>query len=377
MYNLYRMSATQKSLLAIVLITLLPSLIFLGIFRFNIPHLFGYPDVSLKTIIANYDGPNYLVISKCGYTISCIRSHFSLPTRLEYYPAHLPGFPLFIRLFSLIMPSPLAMILVTILGSLVLNFAFYKLTKSLWLTFVFSLFPARLFILRKVGAPETWFIGLSLWSIIFFKRKNYWLSALLAAAVQLLKSPGIILVAAYALISLKELTFDRQALKVVASKYVPYLIVPLTVLAIFYGYYLQTGDFLAYFHSGDNIHLNITPFLAFISTQSWVNGIWLEDILYIYLLALYGVSRLIGKYKFDILAVFPALFLLASLFVAHRDISRYIAPVYPFLLIAFAPHIHTKAFKLAMIVIIPAIFLYAINFVIGNVAPIADWTPYL
>jgi hypothetical protein len=63
--------------------------------------------------------------------------------------------------------------------------------------------------------------------------------------------------------------------------------------------------------------------------------------------------------------------------VAHRDISRYITPVYPFLLLAFAKKLDRKALKIIFIFLIPAIFLYAINFVIGNVAPIADWGAFL
>lgn len=377
MYNLNSMVAINKTLLTVTLITLIPTLLFWAIFTFNIPANFGWGNVSLKTIIANYDGPNYLVISKCGYDKQCIRSHFSLPTPLEYYPAHLPGFPLVIKVFSTLMPAPVAMLIVALVGSLILNLAFYQLTKSLWLTFIFTLFPARLFILRSVGAPETLFVGLILWSIVLFKQKKYLFSAIAAAFVQLLKSPGILLFAAYALLATKDLIINNIPLSSIFSKYKYYLLVPITVLLIFCFYYLETGDFLAYFHSGDNFHLNILPYLALVSTQSWVNGIWLEDIVYIFLLGIFGTSRLVGKYKFDLISIFPLIFLIATLMVAHRDISRYIAPLYPFMFLAFAPHFHTKAFKFAFILLIPAIYLYAINFVIGNVAPVADWTPYL
>jgi hypothetical protein len=62
--------------------------------------------------------------------------------------------------------------------------------------------------------------------------------------------------------------------------------------------------------------------------------------------------------------------------VAHRDISRYLAPVYPFLFIAYGKMLSSKPAKTIFIILLPAIFLYALNFIIGNTAPIADWTPY-
>ncbi len=368
----------------IFLISVIPSFAFWGIFHLNLPAKIGYPNITLKTIFANYDGPNYMVVAKCGYVKDCIRTHFSLPNKLEYYPAHLPGYPALISLFNLLLPGPVAMLLVTLIGTLIVNFAFFKLASEIinqknayFLTAAFTIFPGRWFILHQIGAPETLFVGFCLWSIIFFRQRKYLLAALAAVAVQLIKSPGIILAGSYFLLALYELIGEKKAFVLVAKKYAPFLLVPLAGLGIFYIYYLQTGDFFAYFHSGDNIHLTLLPFTSLISSQSWVNGIWLEDIIYIFFLGLYGCARLWGKYKWNILSLFPILFLTASLFVAHRDISRYVAPIYPFLFLAFAPHLKTKAFRFALIIIIPAILLYAINFVIGNTAPIADWTPYL
>ena len=77
----------------LVLLTLLSSFFFWFIFYFNVPGKIGFNDVSLETVFFNYDGPNYMVISKCGYNKNCIGPNFSLPQPLEYYPAHLPGYP--------------------------------------------------------------------------------------------------------------------------------------------------------------------------------------------------------------------------------------------------------------------------------------------
>jgi hypothetical protein len=253
---------------------------------------------------------------------------------------------------------------------------FIKEKKAFWLSLIFIFFPARLFALRQIGAPETWFIGSIVASIFYFKKDKYLFSAIFAALAQSLKSPGILLFASYGIVALYELIKTKN-FSSVFKKYFYFILTPITVIAIFNLYRLQTGDFWAYFNSGDNFHLNKLPYLVFISTKSWIGSIWLEDIIYIYFIAIYGVFHLYKKYKFDIVFVFTALFTVATLLVAHRDISRYISPVYPFLLLSFQKFLSQKTFKIILIILIPAIFLYAINYTIGNVAPITDWGAFL
>lgn len=372
-----------KSYLNLIVLTLLSTLFFWLIFYFNLPGKIGFGDVSLETIFANYDGPNYMVIAKCGYNKDCIGPNFSLPQPLEYYPAHFPGYPLLIKFFNNFTTGPKAMIFSTLFGSIFLSlilFKFLKLylkeKKAYWLTIVFLFFPARFFVLRQVGAPETWFLATTLASIFYFKKDKIWLSAIYAALAQTFKTPAILLVAAYGVIAIQEWVVNKKFLTVF-KKYFPYVLVPLTIVFIFYLYFLQTGNLLAYFQSGDNFHLNFLPYLVFISTKSWINTIWLEDIVYIFLFSIYGVYRLVKKYKFDITAIYPLVFILATLLVAHRDISRYISPVYPFLLLSYQKYFNRKSAKIILILLIPAIVLYAINFVSGNTAPISDWTNYL
>lgn len=372
-----------KSHFKLIALTLLSTLFFWLIFYFNLPGKIGFGNVSLETIFANYDGPNYMVIAKCGYNKDCIGPNFSLPLPLEYYPAHFPGYPALIKFFNNFTTGPKAMIFSTLLGSIFLSlilFEFFKLylkeKKAFWLTVVFLFFPARFFILRQVGAPETWFLAATIASIYFFKKDKIWISAIFAALAQSFKTPAILLLVAYGIIALHDWVVNKKFLSVL-KKYFPFVLVPITILLTFSLYYLQTGNLMAYFQSGDNFHLNFLPYLVFISTKSWINTIWLEDIVYIFLFAIYGVYRLIKKYKFDITAIYPLVFTLATLLVAHRDISRYIAPVYPFLLLAYQKPLNRRSVKTILIILIPAIVLYAINFVCGNIAPISDWTNYL
>lgn len=364
-------------------LTTLVSVLFWFSFYTNLPSRLGFPATTLETVFANYDGPNYMIIAKCGYDKACIGTHFTSTTPLEYYPAHLPGFPLIIKFISFYISTPKAMLLASLLGTIFLtltSYSFFKLflkeKTSFYLAIFFIFFPARLLVLRLVGAPESWFIATTLLSIILFQRQKYFISALSAAFAMTFKSPGILLFVAYGLIALSELIRTKQFLPVF-KKYIYFLIIPLTALLIFYFYYLQTGDFFAYFHSGDNIHLNFLPYLVFISNHAWINTLWLEDIIFIYLIAYIGLFKLYKNYKFSIVFVYPLIYTIAAVFVAHRDISRYIAPAYPFLVLAFASVLTKKPHRLIFYLILPAIILYAINFVIINVAPIANWESFL
>ncbi|HBP51294.1 TPA: hypothetical protein DD455_03110 [Candidatus Shapirobacteria bacterium] len=361
-------------------ITLLSSvLIWFGFYK-NLPQKLGFPSTTLETVFANYDGPNYMVVAKCLYQKDCIAKNFSLPLPLEYYPAHLPGYPLLINYFSFFTTTPKAMLLATLFGSLLfslVSFYFYKLffkeKIAFWLAFLTIFFPARLFVLRLVGAPETWFLSFILLSIIFFKKKNFWVSAIFAVFSQLLKSPGILLFAAYFVVAL----IDYLKTKKFDTRYLYYLLIPASALGIFYYYFLQTGDFFAYFHSGDNFHLTPFPYQVFVSSRTWINTIWLEDVIYVFALCFFAVAKLWKKHKVDILFLFPFIFTLASIFVAHRDISRYMTPVYPFIFLAFGKKIASPKVRLIFFLLIPAVILYAINFIIGNTAPITTWAPYL
>ncbi|MFA5827975.1 MAG: hypothetical protein WC841_01250 [Candidatus Shapirobacteria bacterium] len=368
----------------LILITALSSTIFWLIFYLNIPSLIGFPATTLETIFSNYDGPNYMIISKCGYNRDCIASNFSLPSALEYYPAHFPAYPLIIRFFDNFLSGPKSMLLATLFGSIFLSLILYNFfnqfinsKKSLWLSIIMIFFPGRLFILRQIGAPETWFVAFILLSILLFRQKKYLYSALSAGFSLSFKSPGVLLGVSYLALAIYELLFQDLKLKEIFRKYIYFLFIPLILLAIFFLYHFQTGDFLAYFHSGDNFHLSLFPYTVFISNRSWINTIWLEDVIYIYFISLYGIYRLNKKYHRDLVSIFPSIFLLATLFVAHRDISRYITPIYPFLMLSFHKTLTQKSFKLIFVILLPAIILYAINFAIGNTAPIANWKPYL
>ncbi|HOX96132.1 MAG TPA: hypothetical protein PLI45_02020 [Candidatus Woesebacteria bacterium] len=333
-----------------------------------------------KILWQNYDGPNYLIVAKTWYNKADILNKFSNPLPAEYYPAHFPLYPAIISVFDQFLKGPTAMLLSSLLGTVLLYIVFFrylthfKLSKNpLWACLVFLILPARWIAVRSVGSPEPWFLLFVVTSIFFFRKEKYWMAGLFGLLAQLTKSPAIILLGAYGIYALVESIKSKK----IQFKYWPLLIQALAIPALFWFYGMQTGDFWAYFHSGDNIHLFWPPFSVFTPLgQHWVNSFWLEDVIWTWLIFGLGILKLWGK-KAKVETYFAGLFFLSTLFVAHRDISRYILPIAPFVLIGWDNLIQKKEFKIMLGILLIPVILYSWNFILNNMAPVADWTPYL
>ncbi|HWA52063.1 MAG TPA: hypothetical protein VG895_03355 [Patescibacteria group bacterium] len=383
---------TIKNIFPLILLTLIPPLIIWGIFYFKVPQIdnIPLPQNGLETIVANYDGPLYLVVAKTLYNTNQIKNNFEFPLPVQYYAAHFPLFPLLIRGLGLVTKNfPYSMLAITLFTSLIALYFFNKLMKlyvneidALWLTAVFSIFPARWLIVRSVGSPEPLFIGAIIASIYYYDQKKFWASAIWGIIATLTKSPGILLFVTYFaatfLPRFKSFATTKFGpwIKSLNLKKYPLILIPITLLVIFYIYKLQFNDFFAYFHSGDNIHLMFPPFQIFNYSAPWVGTFWLEEILFIYLFASIAFMRLI-KQKDWTLACFVGIFGSTLLFVAHRDLMRYALPIVPFIYAAFAKYASSKEFKIAFLVLIIPTFLFALAFISNNAMPISNWGPLL
>lgn len=361
----------RKEVFILIFIVIFSTLLIWLPFALKSSWFFGLsmPEKGMQTVMANYDGPNYIVIAKCWYQKDCIAENFSLSLPLEYYPAHFPGYPLTIWFLDKIFPATWAMLGSTLIFTIAAVLIFYLLTKNFWLSIFFLFLPARWWIVRSIGSPEPLFIFTILTSIYFFKKEKYWLAGIFGALAQLTKTPAILLLGAYLLFLLWKKRFYLKTI-------IPLFLIPLTILLVFCFYQIQTNDFLAYFHSGDNFHLVFPPFQAFISERSWLGDIWTEDIVWLYLLGAIGVIQLLKK-KRHLLFSFAAIFFTATLFIAHRDVARYSLPLAPLMLISYEDFLKKKEFKIAFGAVFLGIYIYALNFILHNTAPIADWTPYL
>src|SRR3989339_239646 len=291
-----------------------------------------------KILWQNYDGPNYLVVAKTWYDKVKILNTFSSPLPAEYYPAHFPLYPALISILDVFMRGPWAMIFVTLTGSILAFLAFFRLLTEFhlsdnpkWLTLVFLFLPARWMAVRAIGSPEPWFIFFILMSLIYFKKGKYLAAGVFGALAQITKSPAILLFGAYGLMFLAEWWKNKK----LNLKMWPLLLQVAAIPLLFWFYKWRTGDFWAYFHSGDNIHLFWPPFSIFSPLgETWVGSFWLEDVIWTWLIFGLGVLKLRDK-KLTVEYYFSGLYFVSTLLVAHRDISRYILPIAPLVLIGW------------------------------------------
>ncbi|MBI2086515.1 hypothetical protein HYT74_04185 [Candidatus Daviesbacteria bacterium] len=377
------MNKTIKDLFIIVNIVLALT------FLIWLPHILALPNFwslnfsnGFATIYRNFDGLEYVVIAKSWYDPKLIAE---IPQQLPsiYYASHFPGYAILIAAFAPLLSYLKSMLFVSVFSTIFASFAFYFLVKKLnlsqrplFLSLIFLILPARWLIVHSVGSSEPLFIFLIITTIYFFIRfeqtKHFldiFLTGMFGLFTQLIRPPGILLIIALGLFILWQ-GYKKRSLSYVFSFY-PLILIPLGLLGIFYWYSQTYQDFFAYFHSGDNIHLTLPFFPVFNTNQFWVGDIWLEDIVYIYILGFLG-GVMLWKQKLYPLAFFVLTYLFASSFVAHRDISRYLLPVSPFIIIAFEKVLTSREFKIILPIISLAIYLYAQNFLLSNTAPIPN-----
>ncbi len=387
------MRSRPKRLLSLLIFTLLPTLLIWLPFYFKFESFWKIPlpQDGMATVVSNFDGPLYLVVAKTFYNTDIIRLTYSFPIPLEYYAAHFPLFPALIRLFATVIRSfPYSMLFVTIASAFVATYYFYKFIQefvekkdALWITFAFSIFPARWLISRSVGSADPLFVASIVASIYYFRKKKYWPAAFWGVLAQLTKSAAILLFIAYIGASvgpkiqkLATTSLDKWSKSLKLKNIYPIMLIPIALLIVFYIFKLTFNNFFAYFSSGDNIHLFFPPFQIFNYSQPWVGTFWLEEILFIYLFGILGLLKLINKNE-HVLAWFVGVFFFSIVFVSHRDLIRYSLPIVPFLYAAFADTLVKKDFKIVIAVLIIPIYLFSLVFISQNVMPISDWAPFL
>lgn len=401
------MKTNLKDYLTIITATLLLTL------AVWLPHIlqlnsFYHLDFSagFNTIYRNYDGIEYITIAKTLYDPVKIAS---LPQELpaSYFPAHFPGYALLILLFAPLLGFLKSMLFVSLLSTILATLLFYKLLKDFQLTdhplllsLLSLIIPARWLIVHSVGSSEPTFILFviaTIYAIMKFEKvhKYHWiiLAALSGFAAQFTRPPGALLSLAifvyllWKLISPEKNSTTRydslapqsgerarvrgnlipRFLNLVIN-YFPLILLPLALVAVFTWYAFSYGDFFMYFKTGDNIHLEIPPYLVFNKAQYWVGDIWLEDMIYIFLLGFSGAFLLFKK-GLKLMGIFVLIYMLAGISIAHRDISRYLLPIFPFVLISFEKFLTSKEFKWAAIIVLLGIYLYSQNYILQNTAP--------
>lgn len=393
------MSKTLKDILIITASTLGLTLLVWLPYLLRLPNFFSLDfSAGFNTIFRNYDGIEYIIIAKTFYDPIQIAS---LPQSLPagYYAAHFPGYALLILAFSPVLGFLKSMIFTSVLFTILSSVTFYFLVRDFKLTFqplylslLFLVLPARWVIVHSVGSSEPVFIFFTLLTVYFFMKfeqtKKYSeiiMSSIFGSLALFTRPPGVLLLIALAIYIWWKFFQDKEKYKSFLNKvihyklsYLPLVLIPLTLLGIFYWYFVSYHDFFAYFHSGDNIHLTLPPYQIFNKAQHWVGDIWLEDIIYLFILG-FLVAIMLIKRNLKVMGIYVLTFMVASILIAHRDISRYILPIFPFVLIAYEKILTSKEFKIVLAIILLGIYLYSQNFILNNTAPFPnleafDWS---
>lgn len=399
---------TYKDLLIIIGANLLLAFLVWLPFYLRLPNFLGLNfSEGMASIYRNFDGLEYVVIAKSWYYPNIISN---LPQSLpaNYYAAHFPGYSLLMFPFAPLVGFLKSMVFVSLTFTILSSISFYFLLKDfkltshpLLLSIIFLILPARWLIVHSIGSAEPIFIFFTTLALYFFmkyelspqskdcgfeffsneneKIKKYQfiiLAGVFGMFAQLTRPPGILLFIALSLYILWKIIRNQQQgllKKIYQAKiaYFPLILIPAALLSVFYYYSIAYKDFWAYFHSGDNIHLTFPPYQVFNISQFWVGSMWLEDIIYIFILGFLG-GLLLFKQKLYPLAFFVLTYLAASTLVAHRDISRYVLPIFPFILIAYEKFLTSNEFKIVLAIVALAIYLYTQNFLIQNTAPIPN-----
>jgi len=376
----------KKTIPTVIMISLVSIGIFWLPFLLKLGLFWGidFSNQGLNVIVQNFDGLNFLVVAKSLYNPSIIeeinRSFMTGNTPI-YFSAHFPLMAIIIRLFSMVVSMPNALLLTIILSNILLAYGVYvffstyvKNKSYSWILTIISLFfPARILSVRAVGSNEPLFIFLILMSIVAAYHKRDWRASLYGSLAVLTRSPGILLFGAYVLVALLEKNSWVEKTK----RIIPYLLMPTTLLGLFVYYGYSYGDLFAYFHSGDNLHLFFPPFSIFSNVQSWISDMWREDLVYLYLF--YGAGILLVDPKYRIIKMLSWIYGVTLLLVAHRDLARYSLPLAPIAILGYEriiTQVPERYLRLSLALLIP-IYLLGWQFVLKNIQPINDWSIFV
>jgi len=314
---------------------------------------------NLDVIYRYWDGPLYMYVAKTLYFIPA-STPFNLPD--YYYACHLALYPLLIRIFSPIGYDK-SMIFATIATSTLATVIFYQLLKEFkysvnpfWASVVFIFFPSRWLLYHSVGATEPLFILLILASVYCYKKDWYIAAFTLAGLASVTKIFGVLMFASYIAL----LVWEKK------YRYIPLtLIIPAFLAANFLVYQYAYGDFFAYFKWNGSF-MKATPFMNFFAPAAKGDTDDAELFMGFYIVYILGALRLGRRPE---LCSFSLVYLAATAFVQHPDVSRYLLPAAPFaLIVAFDDIISRKEFMLAFPLLVIFGYFYCWGIIPTNLA---------
>lgn len=333
-------------------------------------------DGGFQNILRNWDGPSYLMLAKTFYNTEEIGNLLFSPLPHEYFFAHFPLYPIFIKILSFFTNNLFySGLIINLIFGFFLNVLFYIFIKNkskspLFLTFAFTIFPPRFWVTRSIIAPEALMTFLILSSLILFEKKKFFVSSLFGSLAVLTKIQSLFLFPAYFFSSLEDIIKKKKPFN---FRLFSIALIPLSLLSVFIFYYLKTGRFLIFLEAQKTNQLYLYyPFSQFNYAGAWAGTGWLEDVVF-YFLAMFLLTVSLAKSKNRSWFYFSLFYTLFLVFIPQRDITRFSYPLLPIFYFQFSNFFESKTFKLALILSLPALYFYTLNLILVNQAPIADW----
>ena len=350
---------------SLVLIFLLSSVVFFG------RYLLFHP-LKLQLLYQSWDGPAYVVVAKSFYNPILIDAANTVRLPTYYFANYFPLYPVFIKLFSFIGFFRSALF-VSQLFTLLFTIAIYNLFKKIypkdklnWIAIPLIFFPARWFTITHIGSSEPLFLFLVTLFLIQLTKNKHLSAAIFLALAQFTRHAAIwffVGILAYAIyLTLTKKVSINKAIKT----YYPYLLVPLTLIAINIFFYLSYGDFSFWGANAQKAsYFQLIPFNIF---TSFASDTWKESLIFNYLMYLGAVLLLFNerKYLFGFLMLFN---FIPLVFFVQEDLSRIALTSLPLLDLAYHKLITNKLFQIAIIILIPAIYLFSFGFIEYNISP--------
>lgn len=351
---------------------LLASLILYGYFML-------FTSWRMDYIYRNWDGPGYLVVAKTLYNVDLINKINPFPfLAASHYAFQFPGYPLVIRFFSFIGWNE-SMIFSSQLFALLFSIALYFLVKevnpkanALVVAILSIFYTPRWFIVSHVGSTEPQMMFFITLFMILFLRKKYFWAGLSMGLAQLTKPQGIVFFIGIALYYLWEITMQKVSVVQKTKQFLPYLFIPLALIAVFTTYYFRFGDFFIFLTNGAFPTMQLPPLKVLVAKDImgfplgfWTG--WLEFVIYNYILYLLGIVLLFEKrlYFFGVIAL---VYFLPVLTFVQADMARFILPILPFIYVGYAEILSKKPVYTTLFLTIPMVFLFTVGYINYNVA---------
>jgi hypothetical protein len=296
----------------------------------------------MSVVYRFWDGPNYLTVARTLYAVRPDNPLLAYVYTPAYFLTHLPLYPLCVRALAWLAGYEPALLLVSVLASVVAVLLFHRLARDVWrlpspgfLSLVFLLLPPRWLLYRSTGATEALYAALALASIYLFETSRTGGASLAAGLATLTRISGIMFAPAYALALARERRWRG----------LPWLaLVPAGLLGYFLFCALRFGDFFAYLRPHGEKMATFRPF-GFLPTL-FEKGLYHQVEFHILLFLVYAVGTFRLRQKFPVLFFYCLFELLLLVFVSTEDWSRYFLSMAPFaLVVGFHDVIDTRAFR--------------------------------